>query len=157
MYEYSRDPKTSEYLLWEPHSSKSFTVAHIRYLQNQYKKASFFDWALIDKKSRKMIGTCGFTEIYEKELRAEIGYVLSPAFHRKGLASEAVKRVLDYGFFTLGLEKISARFMGDNVASRKLLEKFGFFDDTAGKETIYKRGKKQIIYTYSLPRETYKK
>ncbi len=157
MYEYSRNPETSKFLLWEPHGSKNFTLAHIRYLQVQYQKASFFDWALVEKESGKMIGTCGFTEIYEKELRAEIGYVLSPSFHKKGLGAEAVQKVLHYGFFTLGLEKISARFMGDNLASKKLLEKFGFFDDTVRKETIYKRGKKQIIYTYSLLREKYKK
>ncbi len=156
MYEYSRDPETSKYLLWEPHSSKSFTVAHIRYLQAQYQKAAFFDWAVIEKESGKMIGTCGFTEIYEKELRAEIGYVLSPLFHKKGFGSEAVRKVLHYGFFTLGLEKVSARFMGDNLASKKLLEGFGFFDDTKGKETIYKRGKKQIIYTYSLLKNDFK-
>lgn len=104
-----------------------------------------------------MIGTCGFTEIYEKELRAEIGYVLSPSFHKKGLATEAVEKVLSYGFSSLGLKKISARFMEDNLASKRLLEKFDFFDDTTGKETIFKRGKKQTIYTYSLLRKDYNK
>ncbi len=157
MYEYSADPETSKYLLWEPHSSKNYTKAHIRYLQNQYQKAAFYDWALVEKISGKMIGTCGFTEIYEKEKRAEVGYVIAPKFHRNGFAPEALKKVLEYGFYTLGLEKVSARFMADNSASEKVLLRFGFSDDTKRKETIYKRGKKQLIYTYSLSREDHKK
>ncbi|MBQ3074832.1 MAG: GNAT family N-acetyltransferase [Clostridia bacterium] len=151
MYEYSRDAETSKYLLWEPHTSRSFTRAHLLYLQDAYNRASFFDWALIDKESGKMIGTCGFTEIYEREKRAEVGYVIAPKFHRRGFAPEALKAVMNYGFLTLGLEKLSGRLMEDNVASRKDLERLGFTDDTKKKESITKRGKKQRILTYSLP------
>jgi ribosomal-protein-alanine N-acetyltransferase len=155
MYEYSRDPETSKYLLWEPHASRSYTRAHIRYLQDAYNRASFFDWALIEKESGKMIGTCGFTEIYEREKRAEVGYVIAPQFHRRGFAPEALERVMEYGYNTLGLIKLSGRFMEDNEASRKILERFGFSDDTTKSESIYKRGKKQRILTYSLTKEEY--
>lgn len=155
MYEYSRDPETSKYLLWEPHSSRDYTRAHIRYLQNAYRRATFFDWGLIEKKSGKMIGTCGFTEIYEREKRAEVGYVIAPDFHRQGFAPEALERVMEYGFLTLGLNKLSGRFMEDNDASRKILERFGFTDDTTKKESVMKRGKKQRILTYSLTKEEY--
>ena len=62
------------------------------------------------KETGKMIGTCGFTEIYEKRLAAEVGYVLSPSFHRMGLAPEALERVMEYGFMTLGLKKLSGRY-----------------------------------------------
>ena len=60
-----------------------------------------------------------------------------------------------YGFETLGLIKLSGRFMEDNEASRKILERFGFTDDTTKSESIYKRGKKQRILTYSLTKEEY--
>ena len=157
MYEYSSDKQTSKYLLWEPHTSRGFTRAHIRYLQKSYQQACFFDWALIEKESGKMIGTCGFTEIYEKKKCAEVGYVISPAYHRKGFAPEALTRVMEYGFLTLGLEKLSGRFMEDNLASRKVLQRLGFTDDTTKKESIVKRGKKQRILTYSLTKDEYMK
>ena len=155
LFEYARDPETSKFLLWEPHGSREYTRAHIRYLQDQYRKASFFDWALVEKESGKMIGTCGFTEIYEREKRAEVGYVIAPSFQRKGYAPEALEKVMDYGFRTLGLEKLSARFMSDNLASEKVLLRLGFRDDTRRKESIVKRGKKQIILTYSLEKSEY--
>ncbi len=155
MHEYAKDPATSAYLLWEPHTSRRFTRAHILYLQNQYRRAAFFDWALILKESGKMIGTCGFTEIYEKEKRAEVGYVLSPLYHRRALAPEALKKVMEYGFFSLGLEQLDARFMEDNIASQKVLIKLGFSHDETKKESIMKRGKKQRIFTYSITKEEY--
>lgn len=157
MYEYARDPETSRYLLWEPHTSRAYTAAHIRYLQEQYRKGCFFDWALVLKDTGKMIGTCGFTEIYEKKLSAEVGYVLSPRYHRQGLAPEALARVMKYGFETLGLKKLSGRFMEHNEASRKVLTRFGFAPDPKGKEYFYKRGQKEEILTYSLLFEDYEK
>ncbi len=156
MYEYSKDPETSKYLLWEPHTSRNFTRAHIRYLQKSYQNASFFDWALIEKESGKMIGTCGFTEIYEKEKRAEVGYVIAPSYQRKGFAPEALEKVISYGFDTLGLTELCARFMEDNLASQKVLERLGFTDCTGRKETLVKRGKKQRILTYSLTKSQHK-
>lgn len=155
MYTYSRDPETSKYLLWEPHTSREFTRAHIHYLQKEYQSASFFDWALIHKETGKMIGTCGFTEIYERSKCAEVGYVLSPDFHRMGLAPEALLRVMSYGFDVLGLHKLSGRFMEDNLASRKVLEKSGYREDTTKREYFYKRGKKQQILTFSITCEEY--
>lgn len=157
MYEYSRDPETSKYLLWEPHSSPMFTLAHITLLQTCYEKATFFDWALILKENGKMIGTCGFTEIYEKQKKAEIGYVIAPKFHRKGYAPEAIKRVMEYGFETLGLCELSARFMEDNKASEKVLLRLGFSSNTTKNESILKRGKRQQILTYTLKKEDYLK
>ena len=51
MYEYSRDSETSKFLLWEPHTSRAYTRAHIQYLQKEYQNASFFDWALVERAS----------------------------------------------------------------------------------------------------------
>ncbi len=155
MYQYARDPETSKYLLWEPHRSEAFTRAHIAYLQKLYQAARFFDWALIDKESGKMIGTCGFTEIYEKQKKAEVGYVLSPAFHRRGLAPEALSTVMEYGFCTLGLETLCGRLMEDNIASQKVLSRLGFTLSETETEYFYKRGKKQRILTYSLAKHDY--
>ncbi len=155
MYEYSKDPETSKFLLWEPHNSRNFTRGHLKYLQAQYQKAAFFDWALVLKETGKMIGTCGFTEIYEREKRAEIGYVIAPAFHRQGFAPEALRRVMEYGFETLGLLSLSGRLMEDNKASEKVLLRLGFQRDERRKESIYKRGKKQRILTYTLTTEEY--
>ena len=155
MYDYSRDPETSKYLLWEPHPNSSYTREHIQRLLRQYKSLQFFDWALVEKTSKKMIGTTGFTRISGLRETAEIGYVLSPAFHKKGLAPEAIKSVLAFAFDTLKLKSVFCRIMEDNVPSRKVVSRLGFRFLGFEKEPIIKRGHKQRVARYQLSSESY--
>lgn len=157
MYEYSRHPEVSRYLLWEAHPSLAHTQSHISYLQEQYAKGKFFDWAIIWKENGKMIGTCGYTQIYEKDLSAEIGYVLSAQYHRRGIAPEAIRRIMTYAFQTLGLESLTARVMESNEASLKVLSRLGFELIVGDKESFYKRGKKERILSYRFMKSQFEK
>ena len=72
-----------------------------------------------------MIGTCGFTRFDYSNNSAEIGYVINPEFRGRGIAGEAARRVIRFGFDELGLNRIEAKYMDGNVASRKVMEKIG--------------------------------
>ncbi len=155
MYAYSRDPETSRYLLWEPHTSRDTTVSHIRQLLRQYKAHSFFDWAIVDKESGHMIGTVGFTRLSALQYVGELGYVLSPAFHRQRIAPEAAERVIAFGFQNLLLKSIVCRIMEDNVPSRKVAGRMGFRFTGFEKEIVIKRGVRQRVARYVLTREAH--
>lgn len=157
MFSYSRDPETSKYLLWEPHPDLRFTENHIRELLRQYRLLTFFDWALTDKESGRMIGTAGFTRILPNKRRAEISYVLSPAYHRRGLAAEAAGAVIAFGFEELNMRALYCRIMEENLASRKVAQKLGFTFAGFEKQMLRKRGRMQRIAQYSLTKETYEK
>jgi ribosomal protein S18 acetylase RimI-like enzyme len=58
--------------------------------------------------------------------RVTIGYIIDPAFHQKGIATEAVSAMLDFCFSELRLHRVQAFIHLDNIASRKLVEKLGF-------------------------------
>ncbi|MBP5289704.1 MAG: GNAT family N-acetyltransferase [Clostridia bacterium] len=155
MFDYSRNPRTSEYLLWEPHQTIDFTVSHIRHLLSQYKAVSYFDWALVDKSSGRMIGTAGFTRLSGLYGTGELGYVLSPAYHRRGLAPEAVKTVMAFGFEKLELNSLFCRIMEGNIPSRKVAERLGFVFLGFEREPIQKRDARQRIARYQLTRDAY--
>ena len=125
MYEYAKCAEVTKYLTWSPHLDKTYTLEYLIYLQNRYKTGDFFDWAVVCKDSGKMIGTCGFTRFFFSHNGAEIGYVLNPAYHGKGIATEVVGRVIRYGFENLALERIEGNFMIENEASRRVMEKNG--------------------------------
>ena len=125
MYEYSQIPEVSQYLTWYPHPDMDYTRAYLRYVSQRYRTGDTIDWAIVDKASGKMIGTCGFARIDVQNNYAEIGYVLNPLFQRKGIAVEAARLVIAFGFETLGLERIEARYMIENTPSRKVMEKCG--------------------------------
>ena len=87
-----------------------------------------------------MIGTCGFTSLWPEDNRGEIGYVLNPAYWGQGIMSEAVSRVLAYGFAELGLNRIEARYMVGNEKSLRLMQHNGMTFEGVHKELMLVKG-----------------
>lgn len=56
----------------------------------------------------------------------EIGYILRRSHHGRGIAREAIHRVIKHGFDDLYLRKVIADVDPDNIASNKLLSSMGF-------------------------------
>ena len=125
MYDYASRADVTEYLLWSPHPSVRYTADYLKYIKSRYALGDFYDWAVIEKISGRMIGTCGFTRFDLPHNCGEIGYVLNPDFHGKGYATEAARRVIEFGFSELGLHRIEAKFMQGNDASLHVMERLG--------------------------------
>ncbi|VXB64644.1 GNAT family N-acetyltransferase [Nocardioides sp. AX2bis] len=56
---------------------------------------------------------------------AELGWVLDPAYGGRGLATEAVRALLDVAFDGLGVRRVTASCFAANVASWRLMERVG--------------------------------
>jgi ribosomal-protein-alanine N-acetyltransferase len=83
-------------------------------------------WAVADGKTDRCLGMVTYHHGHIRNKRVEIGYIIDPAHHRKGIATEAVSAMLDFCFGELGLHRVQAFTHPDNTASRKLVEKLGF-------------------------------
>lgn len=91
---------------------------------------SFVNFQLLDKNTNQIIGGCGFHTWYIEHQRAEIGYDLrNDAYKRKGLMTQAMKAVLDYGFNNMELNRVEACIGPRNEASIALVKKFGFVQE----------------------------
>lgn len=64
--------------------------------------------------------------INKEDKYAEVGYELLPAFQGKGLMSSALRAIINFAFTELNIETLEALTHGENLASKKLLETFGF-------------------------------
>jgi len=62
----------------------------------------------------------------------DIGWRLAPAHWGKGIAGEAARACLAYGFDELGLEEIVSFTVPDNLRSRAVMEKLGMREDAGG-------------------------
>ncbi|MBW8483241.1 GNAT family N-acetyltransferase [Actinomadura parmotrematis] len=60
-----------------------------------------------------------------KDVQAEIGWTLDPAFGGKGYATEAVRALIDVAFRGLGLRRLYAGCFSDNEPSWRLMERVG--------------------------------
>ena len=123
MYEYSKNSDVTKYLTWSPHPDMTYTLEYVNYLQSRYRSGDFYDWAVVLKDTGKMIGTCGFTRFDYANNAAEIGYVLNTAYHGHGIATDAVNKVIEFGFDKLCLNRIEGKYMVENAASRRVMEK----------------------------------
>ena len=150
MYEYACRPSVTEYLTWEPHASVEETRAYLTYVGQRYRTGDFYDWALISRDDGRMIGTCGFTSFNCPADSAEIGYVLNPAYQGQGLATEAVRRVMRFGFEELSLHRVEAHFMEGNHASRRLMERVGMTFEGFAREAMKIKGKYRTVGTCAI-------
>jgi ribosomal-protein-alanine N-acetyltransferase len=57
---------------------------------------------------------------------AEIGYWLAEEYWNRGIATEAVAALTEWGFRALGLRRIHAAVFARNAASARVLEKAGY-------------------------------
>ena len=137
MFEYASRPEVSEYLLWLPHTTQRFTK-------------NFYDWAVTIKSTGKMIGTCGFTSFDLTNNSAEVGYVLSSSYWGLGIAPEALKKVIDFGFSELRLHRICARIMDGNARSEAVAKKCGLSLEATMRDLLFVKGKYRTIKIYSL-------
>lgn len=155
MYEYSSNPMTSEFLLWDVHKDLDFTQDFINYVISKYKVGEYNDWALEHKEDKKMIGTCGFTRIDEDNRVAEIGYVLNPDYWGEGLATEAVEAVLNFAFDTMNMHRVEAKFMFGNDASLAVMKKVGMKFEGYQRDAMYVKGRYRTIGIASILKNEY--
>ncbi len=155
MFEYSCEPNVTEYLTWSPHPDKTHTLEYVSYLQTRYRTGDFYDWAVVVKDSGKMIGTCGFTRFDYANNSAEIGYVINPAYHGQGIATEAVEKVLELGFTRLNLNRIEGKYMVENGASRRVMEKCGMVFEGVRREGMLIKGRYRNVGVCSILKGEY--
>lgn len=67
-----------------------------------------------------------------------------------GIATEAARAIVEYGFNTLNLNSIFACFLDNNPASGKVMKKIGMKYVGKMRENEYKLGKYHDVYYYEI-------
>ena len=87
----------------------------------------FGRWAVTGKADDKLIGLCGFRLLDDTP---ELFYAFAKASWGKGLATEAARALLRYGFEHLCFENIVAAVRPANIASINVITKIGMRYET---------------------------
>lgn len=89
-------------------------------------KHDIIQFGIFLKKEKQLIGMIELHKIKIEEKKAKLGYWIGKNYRGKGYASEAIEKIINYGFSKVKLERLSARTLQENKASNKTLTKFGF-------------------------------
>ena len=150
MFDYARRDDVTEYLLWEPHPTKSHTKKYLEYIKSMYNDGEFYDWAVELDSEKKMIGTCDFSSFDFANNSAEVGYVINPVYHGSGYATEALIEIMAFGFMELNLHRIVARYMDGNEASRRVMDKCGMKYEGCARSSMFVKGKYRSVHTCAI-------
>ncbi len=92
-----------------------------------YSDKGYGPWAVEDRNTLEFLGFAGLTpEVRNGHEEIHIGYRFARKHWRRGIATEATRKVLEYGFKILGLDSIFCAVMPDHLDSIKVAEKIGF-------------------------------
>ncbi len=125
-------------------------LAHIKIINDKINANEGINWAICLKDNPKFIGLLGLYKIHVENLRAEIGYMILPEFNNRGIVSEAILAVNNYGFDVMNLHSIEAVIDPANYASEKVLIKNGFIKEAHLIENEFAEGKFWDTVIYSL-------
>ncbi|MGH8871247.1 MAG: GNAT family N-acetyltransferase [Acidimicrobiia bacterium] len=82
---------------------------------------------------------------------AAVGYWLAPSHWNQGIATEALKAIIEYAFETFAqVQRLQASVYGWNPASGRVLEKCGFHLEATLRDSIAKDGQTTDEHIYSL-------
>lgn len=150
IFELRSNPETMKYIPRPLVKTTEDALEHVAMIEEKIVTNVGINWGITLKGNSKVLGIIGYYRIQPENHRAEIGYMLLPDFHGKGIISEALKRLIAYGFDDLKLHSIEAVIDPENAASEKVLQKCGFVKEAHLKEAEFYEGKFLDKVIYSL-------
>ncbi len=156
VFEYASVPEVSLYVTWSPHRTIADTKSFLKHMLFQYEKGIPSSWGIELKETGKLIGTGGYLWWSTEHSKAEVGYVISDKYWNKGYMTEALKKILQFGFETMNLERIEARCFTENKASERVMQKCGMKLEGILRSSLYIKGKFSDFKLYSILKSEYK-
>lgn len=138
-----------------PISGLEDSVRLIESLRSAYVEKRGLRWAITDKATGRLMGTCGYHNHNIMARRAEIGYELGKAFWGQGYAKEAIEAIMAWGFDQLNLHRIEALTYPENKPSQQVLETLGFQQEGLLRGYAYFRNIYQDLILFSCINENH--
>lgn len=110
----------------------------------------WYQFALELRSEGTLVGDIGLRVVADDPGTADIGYTLMRSYQGRGLASEAVRAVIELAFSRLGVRRIQATIDERNVRSLALARRLGMTEEAAV-ETIW-RGEYCVDRIFALTR-----
>lgn len=125
---------TNQFVKRIPPKTNYDALDFILTIKKRVENKETFYWGISLKDQTNLIGTICLYRFSKDRKEAEVGYELLPDYHRKGIMSEALKAVLNFGFNELYLDEILAFTNKFNENSKSLLLKYQFILEEGRKD-----------------------
>ena len=122
LYRYlGTDPAMHKYSGWNPYATLEMAQETVRGFINSYDDEHVYSWIMdIDD---VFVGTIGAYDFKDDQI--EVGFSVVKGWQGRGLATAALKKVLEYLTGNEGISCVTAWCASENIGSRRVLEKAG--------------------------------
>ena len=149
LYRYlGTDPSMYQYSGWNPYATLEMAQETVQRFIDSYDDEHVYSWVMdIDD---VIVGTIGAYDY--KDIQIEVGFSVVPGWQGRGLATEALKKVLEYLTENEGISCVTAWCAAENIGSRKVLEKAGmqFLGTEKHAITVGDRVYDKLMYEYRI-------
>jgi ribosomal-protein-alanine N-acetyltransferase len=155
IFEYASVKSVTDFLPWEAHQTLDDSKAFLKMSKEMFKKYGNIDFAILLKEENKVIGGISIRKWNDNNRCADIGYVLSSTYWGRGIITEAIKRIIKYGFEDLNVNRIEAHCDENNIGSYRAMEKAGMKYEGTLREKTFMKGKFINMKFYSILKSEY--
>ena len=109
-----------------------------------------YEFALVDPDTGEFFGGAGVNQINTAHNFANVGYWVRQSRQRRGIATAALRLLIEFAFQELKLTRVELVIRPDNLPSRRVAEKVGATLESIARNRIISYGKPWEGAIYSL-------
>jgi len=97
--------------------------------------------AVVERATGELIGHVALFGATVKDRCATLGVMIGPPYQGRGLGTDAVRAIVEYGFTELGLHRVHLSVNSDNPAAIAAYRKAGFVEEGRLREAYFRGGR----------------
>lgn len=135
---------------YPPDAARDF----VQKAREQWRNEEAFVFAILEKTSEHFVGCMGI-HLTPAHNRAEVGYWIGLPYWGRGLATAALRLIIQFGFEELKLNRIAAGHFPHNPASGRVMQKANMRYEGLLRRSILHHGKYKDEARYAILRDDY--
>jgi [ribosomal protein S5]-alanine N-acetyltransferase len=135
-FSFASDPEVQKYDSDPPMRETAEADAEIERSRGWFEGKQVIRWGVELKEENRLVGYIGFYFWQKVYYKTELGYTVARPYWRRGIATEAIRALMQFGFEGLCLHRINVDTRMDNTASVHLMQTLGFRHEGVRRECI---------------------
>ncbi len=116
------------------------------------------DYTFVIHLEGKFVGLIGFKDTDKTNQKTEIGYWLSEEYQKRGIVTQSVRRLVEFAFEELGMNRIQIKCATGNIPSKKIPQRLGFSLEGIERDgELLSDGKFTDLEVYSMLKNNFRK
>jgi [ribosomal protein S5]-alanine N-acetyltransferase len=136
LYNFLSDPEVQKYDVDAPWCDISESYRWIEEYHKWFEEKKAIIWGVVVKDENRMVGRMAFMFWEKRYESADLGYTMARPYWRRGIATEAVRAMLQFGFESMRVHRVNVDTRMDNLGSLLLMQTLGFRPEGERRECI---------------------